>query len=156
MYSTWTRQHVVRAIAGSKGKPKISTPRTRETIDAIIVILTISNYVISLTNHPKFHYGMLRRLGWTDGCHITTLRLFYFILFLFLYYQLPRTHAQPNEATHTFVWWLKTRVLAKGRAFLGLVYTNRSSGRWEQKHPKLSVRNANSPLKIKQWITPTR
>ena len=60
-------RYVVKVVLVSKGKPQTSTPRTRETLGAIIVILTVSDYVTSLTTHPKFHYGTLRNLGWTDG-----------------------------------------------------------------------------------------
>ena len=58
--------YVLRAIRVSNGNPQTSTHHARETLGTIVVILTQSDYVISPTNHSKFHYGMLRRLGWAD------------------------------------------------------------------------------------------
>ena len=60
-------RNVVRAKPFSRAKPKILTHRARETLVAIIVILTLSDYVIRPTNRPKFHYDTLRCLGRADG-----------------------------------------------------------------------------------------
>ena len=95
-YMSTAVRNVVKAISVLKAKPQTSTHRARETLGATIVILTPSDYVISLTNRPKFHYGTLRRLGWAIGWHITTLWLFY--LFIFFIIRLSRTQGQPEPS----------------------------------------------------------
>ena len=51
-------RNVVSAISVSNGKHQTSTPRARETLGSIIVILTSNDYVIRLINYPFFHYGI--------------------------------------------------------------------------------------------------
>ena len=46
-----------------ENKYQTSTHRERETRGAIVDILTLSDYVISPINHPKFYYLTIRCLG---------------------------------------------------------------------------------------------
>ena len=84
-----TVRNVVRAIQQFQRQYSNSNPRARETLGAIIVILTTSDYVISLTNHSKFHCGMLRRLGWAIFYNSVT--FIYLIIFFVLTFSNTRT-----------------------------------------------------------------
>ena len=91
-------RNVVRTIPVSKGKPQTSTHVHEKPLVRSLSYWpqAIMSSVSPITQSFITHYNTLRRLGWADGWHVTTLWLFYFIL-LFFYYQLSRTHAQSER-----------------------------------------------------------
>ena len=138
---------VARAIPVSNGNPQTSTPCTREIIGAIIVILTLSDYVnIINTNHIKF---LLHNVtpAWL-GRWVTYYNLVTFCLFIYLF-----TNFLELEQLIKVYDGSKRVLRRKDVPFLGLVDTKSNFRRGEQK-PQIFRSQCKFPFEIKHRITP--